>query len=161
MKRFLYLLIPAAILVSTAAFAGEGGGYGACEQSAQTCINMIAANAGSRGWMGVDGDVDKETGFYMISEVAAHSPAAEAGFKAGNILTAVNGTAVNFNNEESAQAVMAQLVPDAKITFTVKNDYGKEKDIKVTLLEMPEAEVAKMLGKHLLHHVEVADGSSR
>jgi len=160
MKRYLYLLIPAAILLmATAAFAGEG--YGACENDAQSCVNMIAAKAASHGWMGVDGEVDKESGYFVITEVASHSPAAEAGFKSGYKVTAVNGEAVDFNDEAAAHATMALLVPNAEITFTIAGDYGKSKDIAVTLLDMPEGEVAKMLGKHLLNHVEVADSSSR
>lgn len=163
MKRFHYLIISAAMLMMAAtAFAGEGHAEGmACTNDAQACVNMMATKAASHGWMGVDGEVDKESGYFVINVVAEDSPAAKAGFKAGHKITAINGETVNFNDEKAAQAVMAAMVPNAEITFTVAASYGKTKEIAVTLQEMPESEVAKMLGKHMLRHVEVAENSSR
>ena len=163
MKRYLYLLIPAAMLLMAAtAFAGDGHyAEGPCSNDAQACINMIATKAASHGWMGVDGEVDEETGYFVINAVTEDSPAAAAGFKAGYQVTAINGEAVNFNDKEAAQATMALLVPDAEITFTVSKGHGKSKDIAVRLVSMPDSELAKMLGKHMVNHVQVADSSSR
>jgi len=159
MKRHALLLIPALLLMAAPVFAGEG--HGACTADAQGCLNKMAAYASTKGWMGVDGEADEATGFFKDTSVVAASPAAEAGIKEGNLLSAVNGEKIDMKDEAGMKAVMALLVPDAEVTFTVAGSYGKEKQVAVTLVELPEDEKAKMVGGHMLQHVAVADNSSR
>jgi len=159
MKRHALLLIPALLLMALPAFAGEG--HEQCTADAQTCLDKMATKVASKGWMGVEGEADEATGFFKVTSVAADSPAYKAGFKEGYLVSAVNGHAIDMNDEAAMHEVMSLLVPDAHVTFTVAKGHGKEKNLEVTLIEMPEAEKAKIVGGHMLSHVTVADTSSR
>jgi putative serine protease PepD len=68
------------------------------------------------------------------SPVAAGSPAAKAGLKPGDLITAVNGTKITSTDQFIA--TVFQDDPGQTITLTVKRD-GQTKQIKVTLGTRP------------------------
>jgi putative serine protease PepD len=65
-----------------------------------------------------------------VSEVSSGSAAASAGIKAGDVITAVDGTSVKTS--EKLRAVIAGHKPGDTITLTVQRD-GSTKTIKATL----------------------------
>ena len=66
----------------------------------------------------------------LISAVTADSPAAKAGLKAGDVITALDGKAVTKADDLTA-AVTAHA-PNDKVTVTVTRN-GKSQQIDVTL----------------------------
>lgn len=68
----------------------------------------------------------------LVSEVAGDSPAADAGLARNDIITAINGTAVEQN--QTFSELMLQQQPGDTVTFTVLRD-GQTSDVQVTLGE--------------------------
>lgn len=79
----------------------------------------------------------------MIQEVAANSPAAEAGLKVGDIITQVDRTPIDANHRLAD--VVAQYKPGDKVTLTVWRT-GSTRTITVTVGAHPEDATRAYLG---------------
>ncbi|MBK8255519.1 MAG: Do family serine endopeptidase [Polyangiaceae bacterium] len=66
----------------------------------------------------------------LISDLEANGPAARAGLKAGDVITAVNGTAIG--HAEDLPRTVAKNAPGAKVQVTYLRG-GKSADVTVTL----------------------------
>ena len=98
----------------------------------------------TRGWLGVviqDMTADLATSFglkkaegILVSEVAESSPAAQAGVRAGDIITRIN--AASLKDVADLRNHIAMLAPESKVNLTLLRD-GKEKTISVTIGEKP------------------------
>ena len=66
----------------------------------------------------------------LVSDVEAGSPAAAAGVRRGDVITAINGAAVKNNNELRNE--VAELLPGTQAKLTVLRD-GKEQQLTATL----------------------------
>lgn len=75
----------------------------------------------------------------LVSSVDPGGPAAKAGLQAGDVILAVNGTAVNDSTDLPAQ--IASMKPGAKATLDVWRDKSK-KQMTVTLGSLSETKVA-------------------
>jgi tetratricopeptide (TPR) repeat protein len=80
--------------------------------------------------LGLDGEA--AGGGVVVQEVYAGGPAENAGLKAGDVITAVDGQSVS-NAEAVADAIVKKR-PGDEITLSVRRD-GQEEDIVVTLGE--------------------------
>jgi serine protease Do len=75
----------------------------------------------------------------LVAEVVPNGPAAKAGFEQGDIVTAINGTAVEDNTDLTRKVA---LVPAGQsVTFNV-NHQGKAEQLKVTIALRPDDRVA-------------------
>jgi Do/DeqQ family serine protease len=70
----------------------------------------------------------------VVREVVPGSPAAKAGLRAGDIITAMNGTPIDDSN--SLRIHVASSQPGTQATLTVWRD-GREEQVRVTLAELP------------------------
>jgi Do/DeqQ family serine protease len=70
----------------------------------------------------------------LVREVVDGGPAERAGVRAGDIITAFNGTPMDDSNSLRIQVASAQ--PGAAVTLTIWRD-GKEQQVRVTLAELP------------------------
>ncbi|MGC9221528.1 MAG: S1C family serine protease [Solirubrobacteraceae bacterium] len=68
--------------------------------------------------------------------VVAGSPAAKAGLKAGDVITAVNGKKIA--NADAFISVVSEYLPGDTVTFTVHQKNGSVKKLKITLGNRPE-----------------------
>lgn len=76
------------------------------------------------------------TGAVTVAEVAGGSPAAKAGLKKGDIVTAVNGYQLADSKERAECASKAECNVGSSVTYTVLR--GKStKSVKVKLEKMP------------------------
>lgn len=75
----------------------------------------------------------------LVSSVDPGGPAAKAGLQAGDVILAVNGTAVNDSTDLPAQ--IASMKPGAKATLDVWRDKSK-KQMTVTLGSLSDTKVA-------------------
>ena len=99
------------------------------------CQKIGMGTPPSRVYMGIVGD-DVEGGA-KLSEVVANSPAAKAGLKAGDVVTAVDGKPVK-NYNELADLIRSKKAGD-KMKLTITRD-GKSQEITVTLEDRPQTE---------------------
>jgi len=141
--------------VNTAIFSPSGGSVGiAFDIPAETVKSVVAQlkdkGVVARGWIGVqiqpitaeiaDGLGLKNTTGALVAEPQAGSPAAKAGIMSGDIITAVNGTAVNDPRELARQIGMMAPGAAAKLTVWRK---GEEKSMSLTLGELPKDRQAR------------------
>lgn len=155
MKKLTALIAGALVLaVAVPAMAGEGH-YEKCTADAQTCLDQMAAKYQNKGYMGIEFEKN-EAGQYVIKKVAEGAPAASAGFKAGDIVLAVNDA--KWDDREAMKKV--DWSPGSKMTVKVKRD-GQKQVMNLTLAKMPEDVIARAIGAHMVEdHVAVATANN-
>lgn len=153
MKRKSWLVLPALLAFAVAAtFAG--GDHYKCTQSTQECLDMMAAKLTKKGWVGLEFDKSEE-GKLAVKRVVEDSPAAEAGFREGDVIVALNGVAYNDENKEKIKAQWEGMAPGKKMGFTVSRN-GYEKNLTATLAKVPSEVLAAWVGNHMLDHATTA-----
>ncbi len=132
MKKTVSLLALALVLALVpAVFAGG-------EQCAR---DAKKAKLAAHGWLGLD--IEKTgDGAHAVKSVAPGSPAAQAGFRAGDVLVAVNG--VSLQDKERVKAAKANLKVGSQLTYTVARN-GARQQLTATLAPVPEAVLAKWM----------------
>ena len=154
MKRKSWLAIPA-LLAFAAAATFAGGDHYKCTQSTQECLDMMAAKLNKKGWVGIEFDKSEDESKLVIKRVVENSPAAEAGFREGDVIVAVNGIAYNDENQEKLKAQWEGMTPGKKMDFTVSRN-GYEKSLSATLTKVPSEVLAAWVGNHMLDHATTA-----
>ena len=146
-------LLAVLALIVTAPALSAGGGHHDCEASAQDCLNARAARYAKHGWLGIETEKHRDGG-YTITAVTDDSPAAEAGFRAGDVLVAMNGIALEADNKEKLHAAKKTLAVGKQVTYTVQRK-GEKRQVTATLGEVPRTVLARWVGEHMLeHHVQ-------
>ena len=104
--------------------------------------DLIQYSKVKRPYIGFSGrDLDEETaqynnlvvGVYVVS-IEEFSAAEKAGLRAGDVVTAINGTSITTMDELNAVKNECQIGDEITLTI-VRN--GEEREIKVTLMEQP------------------------
>ena len=153
MTRERRLVLPMLFAVAVP-LAIAGGGRYKCTMSAQECLDMMVASLSKKGWVGADFG-ETEGGRPMVKKVVRDGPAARAGFREGDVVTAVNGVAYDDESHEAIKKQWDQSVMGKTMTFTVLRS-GSEKTLAVTLAKMPREMMAAYVGNHMLDHITPA-----
>jgi serine protease Do len=95
---------------------------------------LISTGTIARGWLGVS--VEDRSSAVMIAAVDREGPASRAGLRAGDEVTAINGTTVS-SSRGLIRAVAAQT-PGVNARLTVRRD-GQTMDVPVTVGRRPSA----------------------
>ncbi len=140
--------------VNTAIYSPSGGSVGiGFDIPAQTAKMVVAQlkdkGVVTRGWLGVQvqpvtkGIADslglKKAEGAMVDEPQNGSPAAKAGIESGDVVTALNGTAIK-DSRDLAQKV-AILAPGTSVKLDVLHK-GESKTVTVTLGKLPNQQQA-------------------
>lgn len=135
--------------INTAILSRAGGnqgvGFAVPANLARTVMNQLLKNGKVvRGYMGVTiqpvtGELAKafnlpNSNGALVGEITPDSPASKAGLKQGDVITELNGVAVNDNRE--LRLKISQLAPGTTVRLKVLRD-GSPRDINVTLGELP------------------------
>jgi serine protease Do len=141
--------------VNTAIYSPSGGSVGIAfaipAETVKSVINQLKdKGAVSRGWIGVQiqpvsADIADSLGLKgtqgaLVAEPQASGPAVKAGIQAGDVITAVNGTAVRDARDLARQ--IGAMSPGTTVRLTVLQK-GQEKTISVTLGELPNDREAR------------------
>ena len=141
--------------VNTAIFSPSGGsvgiGFDIPAETAQLVVNQLKDQGHvTRGWMGVQiqpvtADIADSLGLKqaqgaIFDEPQSGSPAAKAGIKAGDVITAMNGTPVKDSRELARR--VGGMAPGSSVTFDLTRD-GASKTVTLTLGEMPNERQAQ------------------
>ena len=131
-------------------------GHG-CTGDTQYCLNKMATKLKSKGWVGIELDVNEKSGAMTVTRVVPDSPALAGGLQEGDVLVALNGVRFDDEEKEALHETQAQMKPGNTVTYTVERD-GYAKKVAVTLAAVPDDVVAQWIGGHMLEHatVEVA-----
>jgi serine protease Do len=135
--------------VNTAIYSPSGGSVGIGFDIPATTVKRVVAQlkehgSVSRGWMGVQiqtvtkGIADslgmKEAKGALVDQPQPGSPAAQAGIKAGDVITAVNGDTVK-DSRDLARTI-GQMAPGTSVKLGILRD-GKQMTVAMTLGKMP------------------------
>lgn len=133
-------LLAIALTLTLAAPALAGNGEGCAHEAKAAKKAKMAAH----GWLGIDTEKDAATGAYRVTQVAAGSPAEQAGFRAGDVLVALNGIPVK--DKEKVKAAKASLGVGSRVTYTVARN-GAQQQLSATLAPVPEEVLAKWMAE--------------
>jgi serine protease Do len=140
--------------VNTAIYSPSGGSVGiGFDVPAQTAKAVIAElkdkGVVTRGWLGVQvqpvttGIADslgmKKAEGAMVDEPQNGSPAAKAGVRSGDVVTALNGTPLKDSRELARK--VAALPPGSSVKLDILRN-GESKTLTITLGEMPNRKQA-------------------
>lgn len=135
--------------INTAIFSPSGGNVGIAfaipASTAKDVVgNLIDNGAVLRGWLGVQiqpvtEDIAESIGLKgtkgaLVTEPQADGPAVDAGIKAGDVITEVDGKAVDSPRELAR--LIGTLTPGTKVSLTLWRG-GDEEKVSVTLGELP------------------------
>src|SRR6202042_3742345 len=141
--------------VNTAIYSPSGGSVGIGFDIPADTAKMVVAELKkdghvTRGWLGVQiqpvtaGIADslglKKAEGAMVDEPQSGSPAAKAGIKSGDVITAVNGTPVK--DARDLARTIGMLAPNSTVKLDILRN-GQSKDISLTLGELPNQQQAK------------------
>lgn len=153
MKK-LVLLLALVVVLATAGAVSAGSGHGEKHASAESCLAEKAAQMAKHGWLGLETE-KAAGGGWAVAAVHPGSPAEAAGFRAGDVLLALNGVRLAEDNKEAVKKVKAGLAVGSRVTYTVARD-GGERQLQATLAPVPREVLAQWLGEDVLdHHVSV------
>ena len=137
--------------VNTAIYSPSGGsvgiGFDIPADTAKMVVAQLEKNGHvTRGWLGVQiqpvtaGIADslglKKAEGAMVDEPQSGSPAAKAGIKSGDVITAVNGTPVK--DARDLARTIGMMAPDTSVKLDVLRQ-GEPKTVSVTLAQMPKS----------------------
>lgn len=145
LKSGLFLLALVSTIVPAWAQAGT------CSKTAELCAHEMAEHFKQRGWVGINMDIDEETGTVTVTNVVRDSPAEQAGFREGDVLRALNGVAYTSDNEEALMKEHQSFRPGGTAVFSVQRD-GRTLDIEVRLTAIPDAILTQWIGQHILEY---------
>jgi serine protease Do len=138
--------------INTAIYSPSGGSVGIGFDIPANTAKMVVAELKkdghvTRGWLGVQiqpvtPDIADSLGLKkaegaMVDEPQSGSPAAKAGIKSGDVITAVNGTPVK--DARDLARTIGMMTPDSSIKLDVLRQ-GEQKTVSVTLAQMPNNE---------------------
>lgn len=136
--------------INTAIFSKSGGSIGIGFAIPVSLVKNVATAITTTGkvarpWLGASGQaitadlalalgLSRPSGV-VVTNIHANSPAAAAGLRNGDVITALNGFAVN--DPEAMRFRLATLPLDQTVTISVLRD-GKPQDLRVSLTTPPE-----------------------
>jgi serine protease Do len=135
--------------INTAIYSPSGGSVGIGFDIPATVAKNIVAQLKdkghvTRGWMGVQvqpvtADIASGLGLKkaegaIVDQPQAGSPAAKAGIKSGDVITAVNGNAIK--DSRALARTIAMMAPGSKVDLTIWRN-GEQKDVSLTLGTLP------------------------
>jgi serine protease Do len=144
--------------VNTAIFSPSGGSVGIGFDIPASTAKMVVAQLKDKGyvtraWIGVqiqpvtaniaDSLGMKKAEGAIVDEPQAGSPAAKAGIESGDVISAVNGTAVN-DSRDLARTI-SMMTPGSSVKLDVLHK-GETKTVTLTLGQLPSERQAKADG---------------
>ncbi len=145
--------------INTAIFSPSGGNVGIAfavpASVARDVIGDLVADGNvQRGWLGVQiqpvtADIAESLGLKsasgaLVADPQAGAPAAAAGIRAGDVITAVDGETIEGPRELSR--AIAAIDPGTEVTITVSRN-GETVDVPVELGELPREQAAVAPGE--------------
>ncbi len=144
--------------VNTAIFSPSGGSVGIAFAIPASTVKSVVAQLKdkgvvNRGWIGVQiqpvtAEIAESMGLKspegaLVADPQSNGPAAKAGIEAGDVITAVNGSAVKDARDLARQ--IGGMAPGATVKLNVWRK-GEEKTFSMTLGELPKEREARAAG---------------
>ena len=155
MKRNVSLLaLTLTLVLSSAAFAGGAGGENCPHEAKAKAHGAKKAELAAKGWLGFKTEKDA-SGAYRVLSVAPGSPAAEAGFRSGDVLVALNGIALTEANMPAVKKAKSGLGVGKQVAYTIRRD-GAESTLTATLGPVPDEVLAEWVKEEEAKKTQIA-----
>jgi putative serine protease PepD len=121
-----------------------------CNMSATECEKMLRTYYENHGWLGIESNwCPGMAAQPTVAKVATGSPAEMAGFKAGDVLTAVNGINYSPENEATIQSLRERgfKVGDT-VRYAALRD-GKIVSLEARLVRINDASLREVVAAHV------------
>ena len=138
----------AAVALSSFAVVVAAGEKAPCAAPAGECVKKMYQKFQSAAWLGIEAD-KSDKGLVAIKAVVPGSPAAAAGFEAGDVLLAINGVELSDATKEAQMKVKQSIVAGSEVTYVVRRQ-GAKKSLTARLVAPPRSVVAQWIGEHML-----------
>jgi len=140
--------------INTAIISRSGGNQGIgfavpINMARNVLERLVSGGKVTRGYLGIfpqDIDADLARQFNLpdqngalVGDVVADTPAARAGLKSGDVITAINGKPIT--DAHSLQLIVSQISPGTPVAVKLIRN-GISKSVSVTLAELPGSETA-------------------
>lgn len=148
---------------------GRGIGFTIPVDTALEVMRQLDEGGIERGWLGIGiQPFDRELADYfgvpdetgvVVSSVAPRSPAAKAGLRPGDVLTAFDDAPIEAEKEEDLgafQRQVARVAPGETATLSLLRD-GERKTLRVTIAEAPRAEADEVESEMGFHAQEITE----
>jgi C-terminal processing protease CtpA/Prc len=145
---YLTFAVLAATVLFGASLAFAGGGAECKAEHTTADYTKMAEKMAKYGYLGLEKEKNAQGG-YTVTAVAAGSPAAAAGFRAGDVLVAMNGVRLADENKEALYKVKSTLGVGKQVTYTVSRA-GRDQQLTATLGTVPREVLAQWVGEHVL-----------
>lgn len=152
---------------------GRGIGFTIPIETALGVMEQLRHGGVARGWLGVSVQaLDRELAAYLgmpdatgviVNGVSEGSPAERAGFRPGDVVTHVEGVAVEAEKEEDLGAFqrrIASFEPGRSLTLGLLRE-GRAREMRVELGEQPRVEPAEAETDVGFHVQEITEGLYR
>lgn len=150
--------------VNTAIFSTDGQDMGVGFATPSNAVKWVVGQLKEkgevvRGWLGISvqkiraKSAEKDS-VLVVSAMAENSPAAKAGIKVGDVITALGE--VPLNNPRIFSFEVAKLTPETEVPVVISRD-GKPMDLLITVARMPSAEDAAQVENKLSEGEDKAD----
>ena len=150
MRSFPRLALGAlALALALPAWAGHDGEK--CPYPTQECLDYMASNLKNSGWVGLELEINDDTGLRLVKKVVPGSPAEAAGIQVGDVLVSLNGTKLAKGNEDAIMKTKKDMKPGQTVSYVISRN-GLDKKVELTLAPMPADVMAAYIGKHMLEH---------
>ncbi|HEU4401386.1 MAG TPA: PDZ domain-containing protein [Candidatus Polarisedimenticolia bacterium] len=149
MLRRSWMIAIGLLLFTTAILLA--GDHKKCTMSTQDCLDHMAAQMKSSGWVGLELDRDDDSGSLTVLKVVPGSPAEAAGIQPKDVLFALNGVRITKDNDEALMKARKEWQPGQSVTYTIKRD-GTDRQVTLTLAPMPADVLARYIGEHMMEH---------
>ena len=133
------LSLSLALFLAFSSMAAAGGEN--CDKAHAAKAKTAMHEKAKHGWLGLDVEKNASSG-YVVTGVAAGSPAEKAGFQKGDVLVAFNGIALTDENKEALKKAKMQNAVGKQVTYTISRA-GSERQIAATLGKVPEEVLAE------------------
>jgi S1-C subfamily serine protease len=128
-----------ALFLALSSMAAAGGEK--CDKAHAAKAKTAMHEKAKHGWLGLDLEKNAASG-YVVTRIAAGSPAEKAGFQKGDVLVAFNGIALTDANKEALKKAKMQNAVGKQVTYTISRA-GAERQIAATLAKVPEEVLAE------------------
>ncbi len=142
MKKLILILMVVGLVSTINVFAGE---MEKAKCSPDEYKMMITKKVENHGMIGVDGKWDKEKKGLVIKSFFEGSNAEKAGLQKGDVLTKINGIAMD--DKKGAKADWENRTPGKTVSVTVFRN-GEEKTMNVELIPYPQKLIDMQVKKY-------------
>ena len=118
-----------------------------CDATAAECEKWMREHYKTHGWLGVDMNCDGIQP--TVTRIVENSPTEKAGFKAGDVLTSINGVSFTAENEAKISELMKNGFKIGETVSYTANRGGEVVNLTAKLEKVSDAQLSQLIAAHV------------